>query len=92
MEIKQVQSLKENAQLISLFDYLGYAAGSELGKQVAETAAKLKEPISARHITNTRYKGLVHLYRPQFLKEYFEAQRLGLDPTAAIEYLNSVKN
>lgn len=83
--------MEQQQELVSLFDYLGYAAGSELGKQVAETAAKLKEPIGARHITNTRYKGLVHLYRPQFLKEYFEAQRLGLDPTAAIEYLGSVR-
>ena len=78
----------ENTQeLVSLFDYLGYAAGPALGKQVAETATKLKQPIGARHITNTRYKGIVHLYDRKFLKEFFEAKQFGLEPTNAIQYL-----
>lgn len=77
----------ENKELISLYDYLGHAAGSELGKKVAEAAVKLEQPIGARHVTNTRYKGIVHLYDRTFLKQYFEAERLGLDPVTAIQYL-----
>lgn len=77
----------ENKELISLYDYLGHAAGSELGKKVAEAAVKLEQPIGARHVTNTRYKGIVHLYDRTFLEQYFEAERLGLDPVTAIQYL-----
>jgi hypothetical protein len=79
--------MENKQELVSLFDYLGYAAGPALGKQVAQTAAELKQPISARHITNTRYKGIVHLYNRKFLKEFFEAKQLGLEPTTAIQYL-----
>ena len=68
MEKEQVNQLP---YLMSLYDYLGYAAGSELGKEVAETAVKLRETIRTREISNTRYKGVVHLYRREFLDEYF---------------------
>lgn len=65
----------EEGGLISLYDYLGYAAGGELGKQVATAAAKSKEKIGKRLISNTRYKGEVLLYRREFLQEYFQKQR-----------------
>jgi hypothetical protein len=65
----------EERGLISLYDYLGYAAGGELGKQVATAAAKSKEKIGKRFVTNTRYKGEVLLYRREFLQEYFQKQR-----------------
>lgn len=68
MEKKQVNQLP---YMMSLYDYLGYAAGPELGKEVAETATKLQETIKTREISNTRYKGIVHLYRREFLDEYF---------------------
>lgn len=83
--------MEQQQELISLFDYLGYAAGPTLGQQVADAASKLKERIGARHVSNKKYTGLVHLYRPQFLKEFFEAKKLGLDPTTAGHYLQSVK-
>jgi hypothetical protein len=57
--------------LMSLFDYLGYAAGSMLGKEVADTAVKLRETIQTRYISNSTYTGDVHLYRREFLDEYF---------------------
>ena len=79
--------MENENEMISLFDYLQHAAGPALGKQVAETATKLKQPIGARHIANTRYKGIVHLYNRKFLKEFFEAKQLGLEPTTAIQYL-----
>jgi len=79
----------ETQQLISLYDYLGYPAGPELGRQVADVAIKLKRQISSRNITNTRYKGIVHLYDRKFLKEYFEAKQLGLEPATALEYLQN---
>lgn len=65
----------EEGGLISLYDYLGYAAGSELGKEVATAATKAKEKIGKRYITNTRYKGEVLLYRKEFLQEYFSTKQ-----------------
>lgn len=72
----------EEAGLISLYDYLGYAAGTELGKEVATAATKAKEKIGKRFVTNTRYKGEVMLYRREFLKEYFTAkQKAQVEPS-----------
>jgi len=63
---------EQKPYMMSLYDYLGRAAGPELGKEVAETAVKLKETIHKRYVTNTRYKGEVLLYRREFLDEYFQ--------------------
>ena len=62
-------------ELVSLYDYLGYAAGGTLGKEVATAAVKAKEQIGKRVISNTRYKGEVMLYRKAFLKEYFDMKQ-----------------
>jgi hypothetical protein len=62
---------EQKPYMMSLYDYLGHAAGSELGKQVAETAVKLKETIEKRYVINTRYKGEILMYRREFLDEYF---------------------
>jgi hypothetical protein len=68
--------------MISLYDYLGRAAGLELGGLVCKTAVALKEPIGKREITNTRYKGKVHLYRREFLDEYFSLKKESeIEPT-----------
>jgi len=72
----------EEAGLISLYDYLGYAAGSELGKEVAKAATKAKEKIGRKAVNNTRYKGEVMMYRREFLKEYFQMkQKSEVDPS-----------
>jgi len=57
--------------LMSLYEYLGRAAGPELGKQVADTAVKLRETIQEQEISNPKYTGKVKLYRREFLDEYF---------------------
>ena len=61
--------------MMSLYDYLGRAAGPELGKEVCEVAVKLKETIKEREIDNPKYKGNVHLYRREFLDEYFKTKK-----------------
>lgn len=58
--------------MMSLFEYLGYAAGSELGKEVAATAVSLHETIREQYISNPKYTGNVKLYRREFLDEYFK--------------------
>jgi hypothetical protein len=68
--------------MMSLYNYLGRAAGLGLGGLVYKTAIALKEPIEEREITNTRYKGKVRLYRREFLEEYFRLKReSNIEPT-----------
>jgi hypothetical protein len=62
---------EQKPYMMSLYDYLGKAAGPELGKQVCEVAIKLKETIEEREVSNPKYTGKVHLYRREFLDEYF---------------------
>jgi hypothetical protein len=57
--------------MMSLFEYLGYAAGSELGKEVYDTAVKLRETLRTQEVSNPKYSGKVMLYRREFLDEYF---------------------
>jgi len=63
-------------KLLSLFDYLGYPAGKELGEQVARYAKVRRIKCSTRHISNPSYTGLVMLYTKEFLDEYFEVKKV----------------
>ena len=58
-------------KMLSLYDYLGKAAGSVLGKQVAECAAKKKVKHETRYVSNSKYTGEIMLYPETFLKKYF---------------------
>ena len=61
--------------MLSLYDYLGYAAGGELGKEVATAAIRSNVKIETREVSNPKYTGKVHLYPENFLKEYFESKQ-----------------
>ena len=63
--------MMSSEKFISLFDYLGKPAGSALGKEVAEAAAKLKLPIEIRHVSTARYTGPIMLYPENWLIGYF---------------------
>ena len=58
-------------EMISLYDYLGRAAGSELGKQVATAAAKAGVKHEIREVSNPKYRGPIMLYPKSFLDLYF---------------------
>ncbi len=60
-------------EFISLYDYLGRAAGNELGKQVADYAAAARVPHQIRQVVNTKYAGPIMLYPKAFLELYFKA-------------------
>ena len=62
-----------NNTMMSLYDYLGRAAGPDLGQQVAQSAAKSKPrpKIETRYVNQGGYKGDVMLYPKWFLDEYF---------------------
>ena len=58
-------------KMVSLYDYLGHAAGPELGKQVAYAAAKAGIKHEIREVSNYRYKGPIMLYPESFLDNFF---------------------
>ena len=59
-------------KMMSLYDYLGRAAGMELGDQVAKAAIKEGIQMSSREVSNPKYTGKVTLYPEEFLKLYFK--------------------
>ena len=61
----------ENMDMISLYDYLGHAAGSDLGKQVAYAAAKAGIKSEIREVSHVGYKGPIMLYPRTFLDNFF---------------------
>jgi hypothetical protein len=58
-------------QMMSLFEFLGRAAGSDLGKQVADAAVASNAPIGEQHVDTKTYVGPVKLYPYTFLREFF---------------------
>ena len=60
--------------LMSLYDYLGKAAGVQLGKEVYIVAINNKIPYNSRQVSNPKYEGIVMLYPKWFLDEYFKKE------------------
>jgi hypothetical protein len=60
------------SKMLSLYDYLGKAAGKELGKQVAESAASMGVKVQTKPVTNPKYSGEVCMYPETFLALYFK--------------------
>ena len=58
--------------MMSLYDYLGKAAGSDLGTAVAKTATIEKVPITKREVTTRNYSGEILMYPKSFLDKYFK--------------------
>ena len=59
-------------EMKSLYDYLGHAAGSELGQQVATAARSAGVKGEMREVSNPVYKGPVMLWPRAFLDLYFK--------------------
>ena len=57
---------------VSLYDYLGHAAGSELGQKVATAARQAGVKGEMREVSNPVYKGNVMLWPRAFLDLYFK--------------------
>ena len=62
----------ENMDMISLYDYLGRAAGPDLGKTVATAAAKAGIKSEIREVSHVGYRGPIMLYPRTFLDLYFK--------------------
>ena len=57
--------------MMSLYDYLGRPAGSELGQRVAAAAARNRVKYETRHVSTKTYSGDIMLYPKSFLDEFF---------------------
>ena len=64
----------ENQKFLSLFDYLGRAAGPALGYAVATYASKLKEPVRLRELPHLAKP--INTYRPSFLITAFNDKNM----------------
>jgi len=76
-KIREIYNNKDNnkdnsMEKISLYDYLGHAAGSDLGQQVATAARKAGVKGEMREVSNPKYKGPVMLWPKAFLDLYFK--------------------
>lgn len=60
--------------LMSLYDYLGKAAGVKLGEEVNRAAQSKKIPFNVRQVDNPKYSGTVMLYPKWFLDEFFKKE------------------
>ena len=58
-------------EMLSLYDYLGKAAGRELGKDVFAAATAKKIVTTIKQVSNPVYKGKIVMYPKSFLNEYF---------------------
>ena len=67
--------------MMSLYDYLGRAAGSELGQRVAAAAARNKVKYETRHVSTRTYTGDVMLYPKSFLDQFFGGVNEGTNDT-----------
>ena len=67
--------------MMSLFDYLGRPAGSELGQRVAAAAARNKVKYETRHVSTRTYTGDVMLYPKNFLDQFFGGVNEGTNNT-----------
>ena len=56
---------------LSLYDYLGKAAGTALGRKVAAAATKSRLKLQTRAVSIPSYAGLVLLYPKDFLDGFF---------------------
>lgn len=59
-------------KMLSLYDYLGRAAGMELGGEVYKVAVAENIPMEIRIVNTATYSGEITLYPKSFLERYFE--------------------
>lgn len=76
MLVMKNKAKKYTGDYLSLYDYLGCAAGGELGQRIAYEAAKSKVNIKTKTIENPGYKGRIQMYPEDFLIECTKKQFL----------------
>ena len=62
--------------MMSLYDYLGRAAGTELGKKVAAYAKLRNQKFTQKDLDHPGYTGQVQMYTKEFIEEYFKVSKI----------------
>ena len=70
--------MEKKVEMLSLYDYLGRAAGSKLGKKVSDYAVIRKQKYQVKNIENPAYQGEIMMYSKEFLDEYFKVEKIFL--------------
>ena len=72
---------------LSLYEYLGKAAGQDLGKEVMKAALECDEfiEIAEQKISTPAFNGVVKTYPKSFLDEYFKKKRSSFQPEISLE-------
>ena len=65
--------IKDGIEYHSLYEYLGHAAGPDLGEKINKVAIKTKQEYVTQYIEQGGFKGNVFCYTTKFLDEYFYA-------------------
>ena len=65
------EKIENNMEMMSLYDYLGHAAGPELGLKVATAAGKAGVMTETRKLNHKGWDKDVNLYPKSFLDLYF---------------------
>ena len=60
---------------LSLYDYLGKAAGPQLGKEVFSKSKLSGIKVKTREVSNPKYTGTIILYPESFLNIYFNKSK-----------------
>lgn len=63
--------MSETVTYKSLYEYLGHAAGPELGKRVYAAAEAKGICVDSHEVSNPKYTGVILKYPISFLDEYF---------------------
>jgi hypothetical protein len=68
-------------EFVSLYDFLGRAAGPQLGKEVYRAAQLSSQPTIIKQVSNPTYTGKIVMYKPEFLRKYFNGLPTTIEPT-----------
>jgi hypothetical protein len=72
-------------EYLSLYDYLGKPAGSELGQEVAAASRNAGITLKSREVENPKYKGAILLYPKDFLEFYFREPTTEHPPFSTVD-------
>jgi len=73
-------------QYKSLFEFLGKAAGSDLGAKVAAAASSQGIKLQEQNVSNPKYTGKVLTYPVSFLENYFGGQTTNIGKTLLLDH------
>ena len=80
-------SENQQTELISLYDYLGKAAGKELGGKVYQFANIMGAKTGTKTVSHSPYqKGRIMTYERHFLDQFFNAESLFNNNLCKYEY------